>query len=91
MRPLPASNFTATLLPYNHGGSGFLLKSHGTGLPFPGHYVSVIEGDELTVLKLPTFGEEIEVVVRDGRLRTDHHFYLGGLKPKCTGSRPKWF
>jgi len=77
--PLPASNFTATLLPHNHDGSGFLLKSHGTGLPFPGHYLSVIEADELTVFKLPTFGEEIEVYVRDGQLRTDHRFYLGGL------------
>jgi len=77
--PLPASNFTATLLPHNHDDSGFLLKSHGTGLPFPGHYASVIEGDELTVFKLPTFGEEIEVYVRDGLLRTDHRFFLGGL------------
>jgi uncharacterized membrane protein len=77
--PLPASNFTATLLPHNHDGGGFLLKSHGTRLPFPGHYVSVIEGDELTVFKLPTFGEEIEVYVRNGRLRTDHRFYLSGL------------
>jgi len=77
--PLPASNFTATLLPHNHNGKDFLLKSHGTGLPFPGHYVSVIEDDRLTVFRLPTFGEEIEVYVRDEQLRTDHRFYLGGL------------
>ena len=41
--------------------------------------MSVIEGDKLTVFKLPTFGEEIEVVVRDRQLRTNHRFYLGGL------------
>jgi hypothetical protein len=77
--PLPASNFTATLLPYNHNGDGLLLKTHDTALSFPGHYVSVIEQDNLTVFRLPTFGEEIDVYVRDAQLRTDHRFYLGGL------------
>src|SRR5690606_31122 len=33
--PLPESNFSATLLPYNHNGSGLLLKTQGTGLSFP--------------------------------------------------------
>lgn len=79
--PLPQANFTATLLPYNHNGSGLLLKTHDTGLAYPGHYLSNIDDatGELTVLELPTFGEEIEVYVQDGQLRTDHRFYLSGL------------
>jgi hypothetical protein len=80
--PLPESNFSATLLPYNHNGSGLLLKTQGTGLSFPGHYLSDIDNDTgaLTVFKMPTFGEEIEVYVQDGQIKTDHRFYLGGFK-----------
>ena len=33
---------------------------------------------ELTVLKLLYFGEQIEVYVADGQLKTDHRFYLAG-------------
>ena len=51
--------------------------SRSTGLAYPGHYLSFIEEDELTVLNLVAFGEEIEVYVEDGDLRTDHRFYLG--------------
>jgi hypothetical protein len=29
---------------------------------------------------MPTFGEEIEVYVQDGQIKTDHRFYLGGFK-----------
>lgn len=75
--PLPESNFTATLLPYNHEGQHFLLKSRDTDLDFPGHYLSFKEEEELTVLALPAFNEEIEVYLKDGQLRTDHRFYLG--------------
>ena len=75
--PLPDSNFTATLLPNNHNGRNFLLKSRNTGLSYPGHYLATNEDDELTVLALPAFNEEIEVYVNDGRLKTDHRFYLG--------------
>lgn len=79
--PLPESNFTATLLPYNRGHN-LLLKTQGTGLSFPGHYVSFIDNDTgaLTILKLPTFGEEIEVFVQNGQLKTAHRFYLGGFR-----------
>lgn len=77
--PLPGAGFTATLLPYNHNGRYFLLKTRDTGLPYPGHYLTFREGDDLTVLELPTLGEEIEVYVQDGRLRTDHRFYLANL------------
>jgi hypothetical protein len=76
--PLPEANFTATLLPYNISGRGLMLKTHGTGTRFTGHYLSDVEEEgTLTILKLPTMGEEIEVYVKDGELRTDHRFYLG--------------
>lgn len=75
--PLPESNFTATLLPYNKDGSNFILKSRGTGLPFPGHYLSTNVEGELTVLALPSFNEEIEVFIEEGQLKTHHRFYLG--------------
>ncbi len=75
--PLPESNFTATLLPYNHNRNHFLLTTRNTGLNYPGHYLSTNEDGELTVLALPSFNEEIEVYLVDGHLRTDHRFYLG--------------
>ena len=79
--PLPESNFTATLLPYNNG-SNFILKTQDTGSEFPGHYLTDIDDEDgsLTILKLPTMGEKIDVYVRDGRLKTDHSFYFGGFK-----------
>lgn len=76
--PLPEANFTATLLPFNGVGGNFLLKTHGTGTRFTGHYLSDVEEENtLTILKLPTIGEEIDVYVKDGELRTDHRFYFG--------------
>ncbi|GAB4520949.1 MAG: hypothetical protein OHK0046_31710 [Anaerolineae bacterium] len=77
--PLPEGNFTATLLPYNHQNGHFLLKTDHTGFKFPGHYLSVIEEAGLTTLKLTVMGEEIEVYLREGALKTDHRFYFGGL------------
>jgi hypothetical protein len=79
--PLPGGNFTATLLPYNLRQGDLLLKTSDTGTPYPGHYLSSIDPatDGLTVLKMPTMDEEIEVYVRDGQLRTDHRFYLSGF------------
>jgi hypothetical protein len=79
--PIPGANFTATLLPRNAGERAFLLTSR-TGLPFPGHYLSSVDGDRdaLTVLKLLSFEEEIFVFVEDGELRTDHSFSLAGQR-----------
>src|SRR4051794_19169234 len=79
--PIPSGNFTATLLPRNVGGREFLLTSR-SGLPFPGHYLSSVDGDRdaLTVLKLLAFEEEIHVFVADGELRTDHSFSLAGQR-----------
>src|SRR3954454_569225 len=79
--PIPSANFTATLLPRNPGEHDFLLTSR-TGLPFPGHYLSSVDGerDALTVLKLLAFEEEIHVFVQDGELRTNHSFSLAGQR-----------
>jgi hypothetical protein len=79
--PLPAANFTATLLPYANRGNGLLLKSR-TDLSFPGHYLSAIDEaqDELSVIKLRSFDEEIDVYVEDDGLKTDHRFYLWGIE-----------
>jgi len=78
--PLPNASFTATLLPVNNRGDGLLLKS-ATDLPYPGHYISVVDpdADELSIIKLHSFGEEIDVFVEDGELKTDHRFYLSGI------------
>ncbi len=77
--PLPGSNFTATLLPKNHLDGNFLLTSRNTGYPFPGHYITVSENENLTVMRLTSFDEEIEVYVVDEQLYTDHRFFLAGL------------
>jgi hypothetical protein len=79
--PLPAGNFTATLLPLANRGDGLLLTSR-TGEPYPGHYLSVVEEEtgDLTTMKLTNFGEEIDVYVADGDLKTDHRFFLGGVR-----------
>jgi hypothetical protein len=85
--PLPEANFTATLLPYNLENGNFILKTRDTGPnasgpTFSGHYLTYIEHEDeaLTILKMPTMDEEIEVYIQDGQLRTDHRFYLGGSR-----------
>lgn len=76
--PLPSGNFTATLLPTNNRGDGLLLSSH-SDTPYAGHYLSAIEPDgALTTLQLASFGEEIDVFVQSGELRTEHRFSLLG-------------
>jgi hypothetical protein len=76
--PLPSGNFTATLLPSNHRDTGLLLSSDSDA-PFSGHYISAVEDDDaLTTLQLVTFGEQIDVFVEHGQLKTEHRFYLDG-------------
>jgi hypothetical protein len=79
--PIPSANFTATLLPRNAGEHDFVLTSRSE-LPYPGHYLSSVDGDRgaLTVLKLLAFHEEIHVYVVDGALKTDHSFSLAGQR-----------
>ena len=60
--------------------SGFKLTTRNAGLPFPGYYLTETDAEgKLTVVKLPTFGEELEVYVVEGRRRADHRFYLSDL------------
>jgi hypothetical protein len=79
--PIPSANFTATLLPQNAGEHDFVLTSQ-TELAFTGHYLSSVdsERDALTALKLLYFGESIFVYVTQGKLKTDHSFYLAGQR-----------
>lgn len=76
--PLPSGNFTATLIPTNHRGSGLLLRSSAVD-SHAGHYLSVVEDDgRLTTLQLASFGEEIDVFVdASGVLKTEHRFSIG--------------
>lgn len=74
--PIPSGSFTATLFPSNHRGDGLILRSHG-GTEHAGHYLSLIDDDgNLTTVQLTTFGEEIDVFVDEGTLRTEHSFTL---------------
>ena len=77
--PIPQSNFTVTLQPYNAGEDGLLLSSE-SDRPFPGHYLSAFDKRDgsLSVVKLNTMGEAVHVYVRDGDLFTDHRFSLWG-------------
>jgi hypothetical protein len=80
--PIPSANFTATLEPRNAGEHDLVLTSR-SDLAFPGHYLSSVdsERDALTVLKLLSFHEEIDVYVdAAGELRTDHCFSLAGQR-----------
>jgi hypothetical protein len=79
--PIPSANFTATLEPRNANEHDLLLTSRSR-LPFPGHYLSSVDGDRdaLTVLKLLAFQEQIHVYLDAGELRTDHSFSLGGRR-----------
>jgi hypothetical protein len=77
--PLPRSNVTATLVPFNINGSDFILKTRYTGTRFAGDYVTRREEDgAFDVLKLDGFEEEIQVFVVDDSLFTHHRFYLLG-------------
>jgi hypothetical protein len=78
--PLPSGSFTASLLPSRLRGDGLLLSSRRGR--FPGHYLSVVdpESGEISVLKLSSFDEEIEVYVESGELLTDHRFFIGGVE-----------
>lgn len=78
--PLPSGSFTATLLPSNFRGDGLLLSSRRGR--FQGHYLAAVdpETEQVTVVRLESFDEEIEVYVADGELQTDHRFYLAGIE-----------
>ncbi|HLU30608.1 MAG TPA: hypothetical protein VK088_02520 [Acidimicrobiia bacterium] len=76
--PLPTGSFTATLHPSHRGDGDLLLTSRHLD-PRVGHYLSLVDPDtgHVSVAELTTFHEEIHVYLRDGRLLTDHRFFLG--------------
>jgi hypothetical protein len=80
--PLPAGNFSATLLPYNNRGDGLLLRTRDTDYSFTGHYLSVMSPEDhtMTTAKLIYMDEAIDVYLENGGLHTDHSFYFGGFK-----------
>ncbi len=77
--PLPSGSFTATLRPGNEERGGFSLRSESDGGP-SGHYLSYVDQDgAITTIQLVSFGEEIEVYVEEGKLKTEQRFKLGGV------------
>jgi hypothetical protein len=76
--PIPSGSFTATLVPSNHRGDGLILRSDA-GAPHAGHYLTFLDAEGLlSTVQLRAFGEEIEVFMLDGELKTEHRFMLGG-------------
>ena len=49
------------------------------GMLFKGLSLTASENENLTVMKLPTLNEGIEVLVENEKLRTEIRFYLAGL------------
>jgi hypothetical protein len=49
------------------------------GMLFKGLSLTASENGNLTVVKLPTLNEGIEVLVENEKLRTEIRFYLAGL------------
>ncbi len=97
--PLPQASFTATLLPRTRPGGGLVLTSR-SDLDQPGHYLAHTDPatQELTVLAVHGFAEQLNVYVQAGELRAEHAFSVFGLpflvlhyrihrKPACPGDR----
>ncbi len=78
--PVPEGSFTATLLPRSRPDRGLTLTSRvhdGQA----GHYLTHVEpaADELTVLAVHGFEEQLDVFVEDGALRAEHAFWVFGF------------
>jgi hypothetical protein len=78
--PVPEGSFTATLLPRSRPDGGLRLTSRvhdGQA----GHYLAYVDpaADELTVLAVPGFQEQLDVHVEGGALRAEHAFWIFGL------------
>jgi hypothetical protein len=78
--PLPQASFTATLLPRTRPGGGLVLTSR-SDLDQPGHYLAHTDPatQQLTVLAVHGFAEQLDVYVHDGELRAEHAFSVFGL------------
>ena len=79
--PLPEMNFTATLIPLHRQDGGLSLTSRSELSDQPGHYLTSVDREtgELTAAAVHGFAEQLEVYVRDGRLRAEHAFRVFGL------------
>jgi hypothetical protein len=78
--PVPEGSFTATLRPRSRPDRGLTLTSRvhdGQA----GHYLTYVDpaADELTVLAMHGFQEQLDVFVEDGALRAEHAFWVFGF------------
>src|SRR6516162_6573946 len=78
--PLPQASFTATLLPRARPGGGLVLTSR-SDLDQPGHYLAYTDPatNQLTVLAVHGFAEQLDAYVHDGELRAEHAFSVFGM------------
>jgi hypothetical protein len=78
--PVPEGSFTATLLPRARSDGGLTLTSRADDGQ-AGHYLAYVDqaADELTVLAVHGFEEQLDVFVVDGELRAEHAFRLFGF------------
>ena len=78
--PVPEGSFTATLVPRSRHDRGLTLTSRAHDGQ-TGHYLSYVDTtvDELTVLAVHGFDEQLDVLVEDGTLRAEHAFWLFGF------------
>jgi len=78
--PVPAGSFTATLRPRSRPDRGLRLTSRVQDGQ-AGHYLTYVDpaADELTVLAVHGFEEQLDVFVQDGALRAEHAFWVFGL------------
>ena len=79
--PVPEGSFTATLSPRARPDGGLTLTSRVEDGQ-AGHYLAYVDrdADELTVLAVHGFEEELDVFVDGGRLRAEHTFWLFGFR-----------
>jgi hypothetical protein len=75
--PLPNGNATVVLRPSNGPNGALVLESSGDRFGDAGFYFVVARSDEeVSVRRVASFRERIEVYVHAGELRTDHLFTL---------------
>jgi hypothetical protein len=79
--PVPEGSFTATLSPRARSGGGLTLTSRVDDGQ-AGHYLAYVDRveDELTVLAVHGFEEELDVFVDSGQLHAEHTFWLFGFR-----------
>lgn len=78
--PVPEGSFTATLFPRSRLDRGLTLTSRVDDGQ-AGHYLTYVDpsADELTVLAVHGFEEQLDVLVEDGVLRAEQAFWVFGF------------